>query len=192
MTYYIISYDKTYNRVFGEDCDKRLVRRFDFMAFFKLAQEDKTWSRFSIDNIDNFEIQVSKDHLREASTYGHSLVKGNIGPHTYPTYIPQVGDIMQSKYNNFLYEIMMVKEQSVMYHLNQHYVWELQLKAFTDYGISLSAETSASLDTTLTSSINKGKDDIFNISADLAAKIGDINYNDSQDVVEPPVPFSSW
>jgi hypothetical protein len=191
MIYYIISYDPTYDRVFGEDCDKTCIRQFEFMGRFPLQQEEKIWSRFSIEGIDNFVIYISKDHLRVASTYGHDVVAGNIDEGTYDAYIPQVGDIVQSKYNDYLYEVINVKEHSIMYHLNQRYIWELTVKPFTDYGISLSADTILSMGD-LSANINKGREDIFNISADLAEKITSIEYPTSADVVPVGDPFGGW
>jgi hypothetical protein len=124
----------------GEDTNRFYLRRFEFKARFGLATEENLWNRWAKYGIDQFPIWVSKDHYRSMSTYGHNLVKGNIGKGTYPSIVPQVGDIIESKYNHFLYEICERNENDFQAHQSKHYVWTLQLKPFTANQLSMSGK----------------------------------------------------
>ncbi len=173
MTYYIVSYDTQYDRIWGEDNDRRFIRRFDIMCYFPLQTEEKMWTKFAIEGIDNFSIFSSKNHFRTASTYGHTLVAGNIGRNTYPIYVPKDGDIIQSKYNKYLYEITNVKEESMMMHLSKTYTWEFVIKPFMDEHLSFDSATSASM-----SNIHSFVDtnDILGINSDVQSAFSAIEY----------------
>jgi hypothetical protein len=189
MVYFITTYDTTYDRIYGEDCDRRYTRRFEFKARFGLQTEESMWGKFARYGIDNFPLWVSKDHFRVMSTYGHDLVAGNIGKNTYPSVVPKEGDIIQSKYNKYLYEIISAKENDAQFHLSRHYVWDLTVKPYTNNSLSLDPDTSASMSEIIQyNNIN----DIFGISADLAAKIPDVEYPTSADTVPVRDPFGGW
>jgi hypothetical protein len=189
MIYYVTSYDVTANRIFCEDTNRYYVRRFEFKARFGLATEESLWNKWARYGVDNFPIWVSKDHYRSMSTYGHNLVKGNIGKGTYDPIVPQVGDIIESKYNKYLYEITSRNENDVQFHLSKHYVWTLNITPFTANQLSMSADTSASMPDIIK---YDNIADIFGISADLSTKVGNINFDGSQDVVLPKEPNGGW
>lgn len=164
MTYYIVSYDTQYDRIWGEDNNRRFSRKFEFMAFYPLQTEEKMWTKFGINGIDQFSIFVSKDHYRVASTFGQTQVRGNIGQGTYPVYVPKTGDVVQSMFNSYLYEITAVKEEAMMVHLNKRYTWELVVRPYMDEFISMDADTSASMGTI--SAFTNVIPDIFDIRND--------------------------
>ena len=145
MTYYVVSYDTQYDKIWGEDNNRRFIRKFDIMCRFPLQTEEKMWTKFAIEGIDNFSIFASKDHFRTASTYGHDLVVGNIGRGTFPIYVPKNGDVIQSKYNKYLYEIVTVKEEAMMIHLSKGYTWEFIIKPYMDEHLSVDPAATASL-----------------------------------------------
>jgi hypothetical protein len=189
MTYYIVSYDTAYDKIWGEDNDRRFVRKFDIMAYYPLNTEEKMWTKFAIQGIDNFSIFVSKDHFREACTYGNTVVPGNIGPDTYSTYVPKVGDVIQSKYNDYLYEVVTVKEESMMFHLDKHYVWELIVNPYKDMHLRLDAVTSASMNN-LSADMNIA--DIFNIEQIVASAVSAVEYTPRSREMPPRDPFGGW
>ncbi len=189
LTYYATSYDTQYDKIFGEDGDRRFIRKFLVQSWFQLQQEDKMWTKFAMMGIDNFVIYVSKDHFRDAATYGDALIKGNLGVDTFSKIVPKTGDVIKSNFNNYFYEITNVKEEAWMPLLSKSYIWELNVKPFIDRHILLSADTAASMESV---SAYTNKQDIFNIKDDLASKISAIDYQPK--VCDRPSrdPFNGW
>jgi hypothetical protein len=190
MTYYVLSYDTQYDKIYGEDNDRRFSRRFDIMAYYPLQIEEKFWSKFAVAGNDEFSLFVSKDHFREASTYGDSQVSGNIGPNTYPVYIPKTGDVVQSQYNSYLYEITNVKEEAMMIHLNKRYVWELVVRPFIDENLNLDPVTSASM-AEVAKFINV-KPDIFDIHNEVISAAAADAYVPKSCELPSRNPFGGW
>jgi hypothetical protein len=190
MTYYIVSYDTQYDRIWGEDNNRRFIRKFEFMAYYPLQSEEKMWTKFAIEGLDRFSLFISKDHYRVACTYGQDKVRGNIGPNTYPIYVPKTGDIVQSMFNNYLYEVVTVKEEAMMIHLNKRYVWELVVKPFIDEHLSLDMETSASMGTV--SAFVDVKPDILDVSQVAISAAAENAYTPKSCERPPRDPFSGW
>lgn len=190
LEYFIVSYDTQYDRIWGEDNDRRFIRRFDMMAYYPLNTEEKLWTKFAIEGIDNFSMFVSKDHFREACTYGDTRVAGDIGPNTYSKYVPKTGDVLRSKYNDYLYEIITVKEESMMLHLDKHYVWELIVRPFKDQFIKLDATTSASMNNV--SAFTNQDTDLYNISADIFSAVSAVEYDPKSCERNPRDPYAGW
>jgi len=190
MTYYIASYNKNYDKIWGEDNYRFFERKFNFMAFYSLPREEKMWSKFGIPGMDRFSIFSSKLHFRDASTFGFNSVKGNIGQGTYPTYIPKMGDIIRSKYNNYLYEIVELKEEIGMYLLSKQHVWEFIVAPYKDEHISLSATTSTSMNE-ISAYTNKSSD-IFNISSVIDTKKVPVKYVPKSGEHPNNDPFANW
>ena len=141
LTYYAVSFDTSYDKLFGEDNDRRIARKFDFMAFYSLPREEKLWSKFGIEGMDSFSMFVSKRHFNTVSQY--DFAKDD--PTTYNSYTPKIGDIINSQYNNYYYEITDVKEEAGMFLLSKQHVWELIVKPFRNEHFNLSASTSADM-----------------------------------------------
>jgi hypothetical protein len=175
MTFYVVSFDITNcDKIYGEDNSRQFVRKFDVMVFYPLQTEEKLWTKFALEGVDNFSIFISKDHFREACTYGQQLVPGNIGENTYAKYVPKTGDIIRSKYNSFMYEIVSVKEESMMVHLNKGYVWECVIHPFIDDHSKLNPITSASM-AEIGSFVDKSFD-LFDIKDVVTSAVENINY----------------
>jgi hypothetical protein len=160
------------------------------MAYYPLNTEEKMWTRFAIEGIDNFSVYISKDHYREACTLGQNLVPGNIGIGTYSTYVPKTGDLIRSQYNDFLYEIMTVKEEAMMVHLSKRYVWELIIKPYKDSHDKLDSTTSASMEEI--SGYVDNKNDIFNIKDFVTSKVAPVNYVDQPTDKTKRFPNGGW
>jgi hypothetical protein len=190
MTFYVLSYDTQYDKIYGEDNDRRFVRKFDIMAFYPLQTEEKLWTKFAVAGVDEFSLFVSKDHFREASTYGDAKAPGNIGPNTYPVYIPKNGDVVQSQYNGYLYEIANVKEEAMMIHLNKRYVWEFVVRPFMDEHLSLDPVTSAAM-SEVAKFINV-KPDIFDVHNEAISAAAAVAYTPKSCERPPRDPFGGW
>lgn len=189
--YFKTTYDVNYDRIWGEDGDRRWERKFDIMTFFPLQSEERMWTKFGTEGIDEFSVYVSKDHFREASTYGHELVAGNIGEGTYSSIAPKPGDVIQTEYNKYLYEIISVKEEEMMFHLSKHYVWEFTVAPLRNEHLRFNAETSASIiDSSPISAFDEP--DIFDISNDVSQAVSAFNYNPPSDEPDPRDPYGGW
>jgi hypothetical protein len=177
MEYFITSYNKDYDKVFGEDMNRSFIRKFDIMAWYKLPAENRSWTRFDIEGLDDIVVHISKDHFAAASTYSDQRVAGNIGRGTFPPHIPQVGDIIRAKYNDFLYEVVERKETAMLLHLNKHFCWSLTLSTYRDEHLSMSATTSASMDSIADFVDQPSSADIFNIKDIIVSANEDIKYD---------------
>ena len=101
--------------LFGETNNLVISRRFDYMAYYELPNEGRNVGILGIVGTDNFPIYVSKLHYDFVSTYdsyGTSAV--------YPTYLPKIGDLVYTKYNQQFYRINMVKLEDVIFLQGKH------------------------------------------------------------------------
>lgn len=185
MTYYIASYNTDYDKVFGEDRNRRFTRKFSIMSFFNLPREEKLWTKFGIEGMDNFSMFVSKMHFKEASKYDADQVDTE-----YPSYIPKQGDVIASEYNKYIYEIVEVKEEIGMYLLSKQHVWELIVKPFKDELIALDPATSATM-TYIKDYTNKDSD-VFDLSNTVDNKKPDVLYDPKPSECNPDDPFAGW
>lgn len=178
MEYFITTYDINYNRIWGEDNDRRFERVFDFMVYYRLPREEKMWSKFGLIGTDNFSMWVSKRHFKTASNH----------PSLQTEYIPKMGDVIKSKYANYFYEIVEVKEDTGLYLQSKQHIWEFVVKVFKDEGISTTAETSAS-------SISQYTDkssDIFDIKDIVDVKKEQYIYDPPPSEKPTNDPFGNW
>lgn len=189
LSYYITSWDVTYDSIVGEDNNRFFERTFDFMGYYTLPREDKIWTKFGIEGMDSFSIFVSKLHFKDASTFGNNQVQGNIGVNTYENYIPKIGDVIISKYNHFIYKVVEVKEETNMFLMSKQHMWELIVKQFKDEHIGVTLETSASMGDII--DYTNKTNDIFNISGEVESKNDQIKYNPSQNEQQVN-PFGDW
>ena len=176
MDYHIISYDTNYDAIFGEDNDRRCVRQFKFSGMFNLPKEDKIWSKFGIEGMDEIVCFVSKRHFDGASY-------DNETKQIYPR--PQMGDIVKTGYSSFYYEITEVAEDVGQFLQSNQHVWEIHMRPMKDEFIE---------DTTTAGRFAKdlGFGDLFDISGFIDNKKDAVLYK--PDVVEQSVndPFAGW
>ena len=134
MTYYTTTYDTNYNRIWGEDNDRRFERKFEFMALTELPKEEDNWTKFGIEPFDTVTVWISKRHFNEASKYDYN---GRLQPELSP-YIPKVSDIIKTQYNDYYYEVVDVGQEEEMFHREKH-SWELTLTPYKNEHISASS-----------------------------------------------------
>ena len=166
------TYNKKYDKVFGEDGDRVVIDMWPVMSFFPLPKEDKVWSKFGIEGMNNFSVMISKLHF-EGETGG---------------YIPRIGDIIQTKFDDKLYEVTEVKEDAPMFFLSKRYSWELIVRpSKIEQSIGLSPSLSAT-------PIAKYYDvaDIFDIRDVVDVEKEDILYEPKQGEKPNDDPFGNW
>lgn len=106
--FYVVDYSLQNERVFGEDNSRTVIRKFPFMfAIDGLPIDDKKWSKFGIEGMDNFHIQVAKTGFAQASM----MMADGVTP-AYKSRNPHVGDIIQSTHNNVFYRVLDVKDKA--------------------------------------------------------------------------------
>lgn len=88
--YFLVSFDVQYDRIFGEDNNQRVERKFPMMAYFDLPTEEDRWTPFGIEGLDSFSIYTSYNIFKQCS--------GGM-----PN--PRVGDLIKPAYNDYYYEI---------------------------------------------------------------------------------------
>lgn len=189
MTYFAITYDTSYDRIFGEDNDRRIMRKFDFQIYMEeLPSETKNFSAFGINTTDVIKGFVSKSHFAVASTYDENGPYDDIGTSgTMPSIKPRAGDIVRlslneledpyrqtrlyeenpavddflrsATMNNTYFEIISVKEQEVQFMQHQH-TWDITMRVYRDKSLSLESSASSSFGD-LTQYVDKT--DIFDI-----------------------------
>ena len=172
MIYYPVSYDINYDKLYGEDLDRKVIRKFDLMCFYTLPRVEKLWSKFGIEGMDNFSMFCSKVHFDAASQYEYTQTSA-----TYAPYIPKIGDIIRAKYNNYLYEIIDIKEESGQFLQSPQHIFEFLVKPYLDKRLGLSATTSASMmgPGDIGNFINRTPD-IFDLKSNIAEKVPAIDY----------------
>ncbi len=131
--FYEVDYSLNNEKVFGEDNDRLITRKYNFQYFTEqLPQDDKLWSKWGIEGMDNFHIYVSKQHFKQASQLN---MNGNIV--SRPT-TPKPGDILLSTHNNVFYEIIEVKDKVEMF-LQRSHSWDITIQPNVNkkYNVSL-------------------------------------------------------
>ncbi|MFA5484963.1 MAG: hypothetical protein WC260_01815 [Candidatus Pacearchaeota archaeon] len=174
--YYVASYNKKYNRIWGEDGNRRFIRFFECMVFYNLPLEDKMWTKFGIEGTDNITMWSTKRHFKEASMYNDN------------EYIPQIGDVIRSNHDNNYFEITEVGEQVALFLQSKQHVWEFLVKPFKDEHIKLSNET---IDSPIKNFTDKNKD-IFDISSVVDSKKENIIYKPKPGEKPTNNPFGNW
>lgn len=181
-SYYIVSYNTSYDKIFGEDNNKRVERKFSTMAYFDLPYETKTFTNQGIGWSDIFHVFVSMKHFQTASTLDTS------GTISYPSYVPRVGDILLTEYNNVFYEIISVKNQVEQFLQHQH-AWDLVVKVIRDTSLSFNPSTSA---TTQDLSEYMNKSDTFDIGSFINENKGPVEYRPTSTECGVKDPFNDW
>lgn len=166
LTYYVVSFDTSYDVLFGEDNNRKIVRKFPINAVYELPKEVDTYAKFGLENLDQIEMYVSKKHFTSASKYdtsGTTLYPPETETsaiNVYPSYRPKPGDLLHSAYNDIYYEIVDVGEEDSMF-LQAKHSWRFLTRVFKDEKLTLSATTSGAM--TEISAVSN-EDDIFEVN----------------------------
>lgn len=66
--WYIVSYNKDHDKVYGEDNDRRIERAFKFMGLPESLPEERQTFTFQIEGLDSFILWIDKDHFADSSS----------------------------------------------------------------------------------------------------------------------------
>lgn len=168
LTYFVVSYNTQYDRIFGEDNDRRVERKFDFMAYMDLPTDQKSYSVLGITSTDIIRAHVSMSHFNVASSFDLDGAYDDTGiSGIYPSIQPRAGDFIRlslneledplrqtrlyeenpevndqlrsQQFNNYYYEIISVRKQEVQFLQHQH-TWELVMRVYKDKSILLNPD----------------------------------------------------
>jgi hypothetical protein len=120
--YFVTTYDKDYDRIYGEDNNRRYVRKFDFMFFSdEMFEPDYTNNMYGLYADNTYTIDVAKNHFLEASRYGSDPNKQQEDElsegftyseeYNFEPYQPHVGDFIKIKSVGLYYEVNNVKNR---------------------------------------------------------------------------------
>lgn len=153
LRYYLTDYNKNYDKNFGEDRDRLVVRAFDFNGYFAYPPETREYITFGIDQIDTFQLFVSINHMEYVSRLDTD------GNSSYLPVYPNVGDIIYAYYSNIYYEIIRAKKSENQFLQTQH-SWTITVRVFRDNHLSLGPAVSAEA---ISACVNKSTD-LFQIN----------------------------
>lgn len=120
--WYKVSYSTKNEKVFGEDNDREILRKFEVTYYVdELPEDNRMYSSFGIFGLDTFHIYISKNHFKQASQFNE------LGQVVSGIEYPKHGDILQSSHNNTFYEVVEVKDRVEMF-LERSHVWDIILK----------------------------------------------------------------
>lgn len=182
--FFPISVNTDYDRIFGEDNNRSVIRMFEFMAYFDLPKEAKQFSTMGQLWLDKFHIYISKRHFDSASRFGPQKQ-----PFYYTSgYLPKIGDMLESKYNNVYYEVMSVKEQEHQFLQHQH-SWDLTVRVFVDKHISVSPSVSGDVGSLIEYT---DQSDLFDIAGFVDKVKPVVVFSTSAEFCSPKDPFNDW
>lgn len=158
--YYIVDYNTSRDVIFGEDGDRHILRRFPLQAYFTLPQEEDLVSLFGIEEMDNFDMFISKMQLSAASTLDYNDQFGETSG-TFPMYSPMEGDLIRPAYNDQIYEILHVHDTEEQFH-QDHHTWKITVRKYKDLHFTVDSTNTSAL-SEMISAVDQG--DLFNIGA---------------------------
>ena len=185
--YYFTDYSLTNDPIYAEDMDRHIVRKVPVMAYFELPPEDRISNFFGLEENDNYNLYISKEHLAATSTMAHNDSYGSTSG-TYAATTPKEGDLILSTHNNRLYEVLNVKDTEEMFLQSKH-SWNIAVQVWKDNHISLSATTSASMTTV---SAFTDQDDYVKINDAVDTEKTDVLYTSGATEEPPKDPFAGW
>lgn len=192
MTYYVVDYNTDYDKIYGEDRDRLIERKFEFKGYIQTYPEEKQmYSNFGIEGMDNFAFWVNIKHLDFVSTFDEQ------GSTCFPPYEAREGDIIKFDYSELYYEIIYVVKSANQFLQTQH-SYTIIVKVFRDLHMSLSPSVSSDA----ISAFTDKPEDIFDISDEINKEKIEFLF-DASAANEPPLnpdpyppvnddPFGGW
>lgn len=222
LTYFVLSYNTSADKIFGEDNNRTVLRSFDFMGMLDLPRDVRNFSTMGLGWTDKFHIFASKKHMSVASSMDMN------GTSAYDSYSPRAGDFIRLSYNDFndpsrqtpdqcenpapndlyrnaefnttYYEIISVKSEEEQFLQHKH-SWDMIVRVHRDKSIPLNGATTDGSNTQSTfGDLWKytSKDDMFDIgkfinnTSDPNTNKKDIEYEQKPLECNPNDPFNDW
>lgn len=183
--YYKVSYDVEKDKIFGEDTNRVVERKFRIVTHFELQPELEAYFN-GIEGLDNFHIYCSQSHLSAASTYGMNDLSGT--PDVYESYLPNEGDILYSVFNQQWYEIINVDREVEQFLQSKNHTWDFFVKSLADQHFTISGSLSGDI---IEERMNVSPD-LFNVSGAVEEEKDDYLYDGSGEEEQSQDPFAGW
>lgn len=192
MVYYPVSISA--DKLFGEDNNRIILRRFEFMCRYELPNEGRTVGVMGILGLDNFPIYISIMHFNYVSkfdSYGTSDVNS--------LYVPKIGDIIYAKYNKTFYTVTMVKTEDNIFLQGKH-TYTLQVDVYKNKNYRYSDEikqanilgTDSMLTVLYGNSTTYSTEDIYDVAKQVNIEKPPILYTPEPAECDPKDPFNNW
>ncbi len=185
--YYIVNYNTDYDKLYGEDRDRYVLRKFPLHTFYELPPENDLISRFGIEGLDNFEMYTPKIQFSVASTLLWNDEHGETKD-TFDEYTPKAGDIIRTSSNDYFYEILHVKEEEEMFLQTKH-TWTFKVRKYRDLHFSIPTSATA---VSASLSAYTDQDDMFDISGFIDGLGEDIIITSADAINNGKDPFNGW
>ncbi len=174
VNFYDVTYNKNYDRIWGEDGDRTITSETPMKAYYDLnsIQDVFIWDKWGMDNMNDFSIFIPKAIFEFNATQSR----------------PQTGDLVWLTQHRELYSIVDVKDTSTLFLMSKQYIWEIVLSKAT-------IEPNAALSDDLQDSVIAkffNTDDIFDISKDVETLVDPIIYNPIDGEKASEDPFASY
>jgi hypothetical protein len=184
VNYYVVDYNVDYDKLFGEDRDRTILRKFVVNTTFNLPTERDMITIDGIEGLDSFHMYSSISHFTLASTYSDGVSA------VHPVYVPKVGDIIQAQYNELYYRILNVKKTTEQF-LQKPHTWDFLVSPYRDNHLNLSDSISAD---DIGEFVNQ--DDYLQINDFIDDEVSNIIITSSDDILNgitpPNDPFGGW
>ena len=171
-SYFPVSVDTTYDKIFGEDMNRTILNSYEIMAYFDLPKETKTFTTQGQMWVDKFHIYIAKRHFAAATS----------------NYLPKIGDIVRSQYNDVYYEVLSVKAEEEQF-LQAKHSWDLTVRVYVNKHQNVNPSTSADMGS-LPSYVDNS--DLFNIGNWINTEKQNVIYTTSPTECSPKDPFNDW
>lgn len=192
MVYYPVT--TSADKIFGEDNNRVIARRFEFMSYYELSPENKRLGIMGITGEDDFPIYISITHFNYVSTFDSFGTSG-----IYALYTPHIGDIIFSKYNHEFYVVKMVRAEDNIFLQGKH-TYTIQLELYKNksyrYSEELKQANLLGTDQMFTylygSTSATSENDLFDMKDVINLEKINILYTSASEECPPKDPFNNW
>ncbi len=195
LEYYVTTYDRTANPLFGEDSNRRVIRKFDVMAdIIDLPQHDNTIDIFGIGVLNVGELKIPMRHFYYASQKASGIADDQLGTDqgflvdmskTYASTSPKISDVIKLKSDNVFYEIVYVDDKETF--LQRRHEWVIKFRKFRDDQMTVSDEEGQKELMSDLSAVSdrRGDEELFDVKSFLLNNRTKTHYNDNEEIEKP-------
>lgn len=187
--YYVTSYNKNADKIFGEDGNPQFLRKFDFLFMTEeMMEPDYSYNMWGIWADNTYSIDVAKRHFTEASRYAGIAAPSTPGAEQdfqvqdvqFESMGPRIGDYIKVKSLQLYFEITNVKNRYTS--LQGTSFWTLTIKLMKDNQIAVSdeygmAEEMSDIDNPCIT--NTEDKDLFDLTKTARENSDDVKYNET-------------
>jgi len=191
LIYYPTDYNTEYDKFFGEDNDRTILRRFNIKAQFELPEENEEFSHFGIMGLDVFSIYIPMLSFETSSKLKYDVTSSHPCHTTdYTAIVPQVGDIIEAGYGDHtLYEVINIDPANERFNLTEH-TYDITVRVFRDDHMNFDPATSATMTDVILSAVDSP--DILDINSQVDIEVSAVKYEPPVGEEPPDDPFGGW